>query len=146
MDKTTAKKTSGFSAEERQAMKDRAAELKAEKVGKSRAADASDVLEKIKEMGPADQELARQFHELVTGQLPDLTPRLWYGMPAYAKDGKVLCFFQSGEKMKTRYSSIGFSDTAQLDDGAFWPTAFAVTSWHAAVKKQLSEVLARAVG
>jgi uncharacterized protein YdhG (YjbR/CyaY superfamily) len=119
-----------FTAEERAAMRDRAQEVKAEARRGSRAKKAdgeSDVLAKIAELPQPDRAMAERLHAIVKASAPTLAPRLWYGMPAYAKDGKVLCFFQSAQKFKTRYATLGFSDTARLDDGAMWPTAFALT-------------------
>jgi uncharacterized protein YdhG (YjbR/CyaY superfamily) len=113
----------GFTAEERAAMKERARELKAEK---NKADGEKDLLAKIAEMPKADRVMAERLHELVKTTAPDLAPKTWYGMPAYAKDGKVVCFFQSADKFKARYATFGFSDTANLDDGAMWPTSFAL--------------------
>src|SRR5512133_1446464 len=114
-----------FTAEERTAMRERAQELKAgSRAGK--ADGESDVLAKIAEMPEPDRTMATRLHAIVKGSAPDLTPRTWYGMPAYAKDGKVVCFFQSSAKFKTRYATFGFSDKANLDEGALWPTAFAL--------------------
>ena len=116
------KGTQGFTAEERAAMKERAKELKAQaRADKDRAAGDSDVLAKIAEMGEPDRALAERFHEIIKASAPVLSPRTWYGMPAYAKDGKVICYFQSAEKFNARYATLGFSDTAKLDDGAMWP-------------------------
>jgi uncharacterized protein YdhG (YjbR/CyaY superfamily) len=126
---TTNKKSKGFTEEERAAMKERAQELKAEarRGGKKGKADGeSDVLAKIAEMQASDRAMAKRIHAIVKDNAPDLSPRTWYGMPAYAKDGKVICFFQSAEKFKARYATFGFSDTANLDDGAMWPTSFAL--------------------
>jgi uncharacterized protein YdhG (YjbR/CyaY superfamily) len=127
----TKKTTDGFSAEEKAAMKERANELKAQ----AKDADGeADVLAKIAEMPPEDRSLATHFHELVHDVAPDLTPRTWYGMPAYAtpgKSGKIICFFQSAAKMKTRFNTIGFSDSAALDNATMWPTSFAVLEWNA---------------
>jgi uncharacterized protein YdhG (YjbR/CyaY superfamily) len=113
----------GFSAEERAAMRERAQELKAD-AGKADGERA--VLAKIAEMPEADRAMAERLHAIVKVSAPALAPRLWYGMPAYAKDGKVVCFFQSGAKFKTRYATFGFSDKASLDDGSMWPTSFAL--------------------
>ena len=129
---TTAKsKTSpGFTAEERAAMKDHAQELKTAARRGPRAAKAdgeSDVLAKIAEMAEPDRVMAERIHAIIKASAPDLTSRTWYGMPAYAKDGKIVCFFQPAQKFKTRYATLGFNDPAQLDDGAMWPTAFALT-------------------
>src|SRR5262249_39155175 len=121
---TNDKKYSGFTDEERGAMKERATELKAA----ARKADAeSDVLAKIAEMTESDRALAERIHAIVTASAPDLSPKLWYGMPAYTKNGKVVCFFQCAQKFNTRYATFGFNDTAHLDEGAMWPTAFALT-------------------
>jgi uncharacterized protein YdhG (YjbR/CyaY superfamily) len=121
---TNDKKYDGFTDEERGAMKERAKELKAA----ARKADAeSDVLAKIAEMTESDRALAERIHAIVTASAPDLSSKLWYGMPAYAKNGKIVCFFQCAEKFTTRYATFGFNDTAHLDDGAMWPTTFALT-------------------
>lgn len=121
----------GFSAEERAAMKDHARELKQEARRRSsadKAAEAErDVLAKIAEMQDSDRIMAERVHAVVTAAAPVLAPKLWYGMPAYALDGKVLCYFQSAEKFKSRYATLGFSDLAKLDDGAMWPAVFALT-------------------
>ena len=117
----------GFSDEERAAMKERAQELKAEaRRGKDRAAGESDVLAKIAEMPGPDRAMAKRLHAIVTAIAPDLMPKTWYGMPAYARDGKVVCFFQSAAKFNARYATFGFSDEANLDAGAMWPTSFAL--------------------
>jgi uncharacterized protein YdhG (YjbR/CyaY superfamily) len=137
-----AKKSKGFSAEERSAMRERARELKAAAAGKD---GESAVLEKIAEMEAPDRAMAERLHAIVETNAPALSPRLWYGMPAYAKDGKVVCFFQSGQKFKTRYATIGFSDKANLDEGAMWPTAFALTEWDAAAEARVAALLKRAV-
>jgi uncharacterized protein YdhG (YjbR/CyaY superfamily) len=138
-----AAKSQTFSPEERAAMKERAAEQKAAR----RGADAeADVLAKIAELPAADRALARRLHALVKGAAPELAPRLWYGMPAYAKDGKVVCFLQPAGKFKTRYSTLGFSDRAQLDDGTMWPTAYAVTELTAAGEARIVELVKRAAG
>jgi len=124
-----AKKREGFTDEERAAMKERARELKAEARRGSRGGKAdgeSDVLAKIAEMPDADRAMAERLHAIIKANAPELSPKTWYGMPAYAKDGKVVCFFQSAEKFNSRYATLGFSDTANLDDGAMWPTAFAL--------------------
>ncbi|GAA2379365.1 DUF1801 domain-containing protein [Dactylosporangium salmoneum] len=113
-----------FTAEERAAMKERAKEQKA---AATKAEDAAAVLEKIAEFDPDDRELATRVHEIVTTAAPQLDPKLWYGQPAYARDGKVVCFFQPAGKFKTRYSTFGFQDPAALDDGGMWPVAFALT-------------------
>jgi uncharacterized protein YdhG (YjbR/CyaY superfamily) len=124
----TDEKSKGFTDEEKAAMKERARELKAEaRAKKDKSAGESDVLEKIAEMEEPDRAMAARLHELIKASAPALSPKTWYGMPAYAKDGKVVCFFQSAQKFKSRYATFGFSDTANLDDGAMWPTSFAVT-------------------
>ena len=134
----------GFTDEERSAMKERARELKA-----AARADKEDgetaVLAKIAEMPEPDRTLGTRLHALVKASAPTLAPRLWYGMPAYARDGKVVCFFQSAQKFKTRYATLGFSDQANLDEGALWPTAFALRELTAAEEAQLSALVKRAV-
>ncbi len=134
-----------FTAEERAAMKERAKEVKAAKRGK-KGDGTADVMEKIAAMADEDRALAERIHEIVTKAAPELTPRTWYGMPAYAKDGKVVCFFQDAGKFKARYATLGFQDTANLDDGPMWPTAFAVTRLTRAVEKQIAELVEKAVG
>ena len=140
------KKPTGFTAEERAAMKERARELKAEasRARKSEEGEA-DVLAKIGEMPKSDREMAERLHKLVKKNAPDLTPRTWYGMPAYAKDGDVVCFFQSRQKFKTRYATFGFSDKANLDEGHMWPTAFALKELTADDEARIGELLKRAV-
>jgi uncharacterized protein YdhG (YjbR/CyaY superfamily) len=136
--------SSGFTAEERAAMRERAQELKA----RPRAAKAdgeSDVLAKIAEMPEGDRVMADRLHAVIKATAPDLSPRTWYGMPAYAKDGKVVCFFQSAQKFKTRYATLGFSDKANLDDGAMWPTAFALKTLTAAEEKKIAALVKKAV-
>jgi uncharacterized protein YdhG (YjbR/CyaY superfamily) len=146
---TTATKTfEGFTDEERAAMKERAQELKTTARRGSRAgkADAeSDVLAKIAEMPESDRRMAERIHAIIKASAPSLAPRLWYGMPAYAKDGKVLCFFQSAEKFKSRYATFGFDDSANLDEGAMWPTAFALTELTAAEESRIVELVKKAV-
>ena len=118
----------GFTAEERAAMKDRAQELKAARGPRAAKADGeSDVLAKIAEMPEPDRVMAERLHAIIKASAPDLAPKTWYGMPAYAKDGNVVCFFQPAQKFKTRYATLGFSDKANLDDGEMWPTAFALS-------------------
>ncbi len=143
------KKSTGLSAEERSALKERAQELKTEerRGSKSRKADGeSDVLAKIAEMPDADREIAERLHEIVTASAPNLSPKTWYGMPGYAKDGKVVVFFQSADKFSSRYATLGFNDNAQLDKGAMWPTAFAVTKLTAAVEKEIAALVKKAAG
>ncbi|MEO7589094.1 MAG: DUF1801 domain-containing protein [Arachnia sp.] len=139
-----------FSAEERAAMKERAGELKAagrRGTGSKKAqADEQDLLTKIADMPQPDRGLAEQVHAIVTAAAPDLSPKTWYGMPAWARDGKVVCFFQAAEKFKTRYCTLGFNDEARLDDGAMWPTAFALTQLTTADEARISELVKRAAG
>jgi uncharacterized protein YdhG (YjbR/CyaY superfamily) len=130
-----------FTPEERAAMKERARELKA---GADAAAAEQAVLEKIAEMPPSDRVMAERLHEIVTTAAPELSPRTWYGMPAYAKDGKVVCFFQSADKFKARYATFGFSDRANLDDGAMWPTAFALKELTAADEARIAALVKQA--
>ena len=138
----TKKKSAGFTAEERDAMKERARELKAE----ARGADAEkDVLVKIAEMPKADRDIAKRLHEIVKASAPELSPKTWYGMPAYAKDGKVVCFYQSAHKFKSRYGTFGFSDQANLDDGAMWSTSFALKELNAAEEKRIAKLVKQAV-
>ncbi len=135
----------GFTAEERAAMKERAKEVKAAKRGK-KGDGTAEVLEKIAAMADEDRALAERLHEIITKAAPELTPRTWYGMPAYARDGKVVCFFQDAGKFKARYATLGFQDTANLDDGPMWPTSFAVTKLTPAVEKQVVALVKKAVG
>ncbi len=133
----TRKASKGFTDEETAAMKERAQELKAD--------GESDVLAKIAEMPEPDRAMAERLHEVITTSAPGLSPRTWYGMPAYAKDGKVVCFFQSAHKFKTRYATFGFSDRANLDKGAMWPTAFALTGLTAAEEKKIGALVKKAL-
>jgi len=143
------KKTSeGFTDEERGAMKERVQELKAAARRGSRADKAdgeSAVLAKIAEMLEPDRAMAERLHAVIKASAPALSPRLWYGMPAYAKDGKVVCFFQSAQKFKTRYATFGFSDEANLDEGAMWPTAFALTELTADDEARIGALVKKAV-
>jgi uncharacterized protein YdhG (YjbR/CyaY superfamily) len=142
------KKSKGFTDAEQAAMKERAQELKAEARRGPRAKKAdgeSDVLAKIAEMPAPDRAMAKRLHSIVKASAPALSPRTWYGMPAYAKDGKVVCFFQSGQKFKTRYATFGFSDKANLDEGAMWPTAFALTELTAADEVRIAALVKKAV-
>jgi uncharacterized protein YdhG (YjbR/CyaY superfamily) len=143
----TAKTFEGFTAEERAAMKERAKELKAEaRANRDKAAGERDVLAKIAEMPQPDHAIAERLHAIVKASAPDLSPKTWYGMPAYAnKDGKVVCFFQSGQKYDSRYSTFGFQDAANLDEGAMWPTSFALTKLTAADEKRIAGLVKRAV-
>ena len=144
---TAARETSkGFTGEERAAMKERAKELKAEaRRGADRAAGERDVLAKIAEMHGSDRAMAERLHTIVTASAPVLSPKTWYGMPAYAKDGKVVCFFTPAEKFNSRYATFGFNDTANLDDGAMWPTSFALTKLTAAEEKKIGALVKKAV-
>jgi uncharacterized protein YdhG (YjbR/CyaY superfamily) len=138
---TNDKKYDGFTDEERGAMKERAKELKAA----ARKADAeSDVLAKIAEMTESDRALAERIHAIVKASAPDLSPKLWYGMPAYAKNGKIVCFFQCAQKFNTRYATFGFNDTAHLDEGTMWPTAFALTRLTAADEARIGALAKKA--
>ncbi|MEU9793366.1 DUF1801 domain-containing protein [Streptomyces sparsogenes] len=144
----TDEKYDGFTDEERSAMKERAQELKSTARRGSRAAKAdpeSEVLAKIAEMPEADRVLAERVHAIVKAGAPELAPKLWYGMPAYAKNGKVVCFFQSAQKFKSRYATLGFSDQAHLDDGAMWPTSFALTEMTPAAEARIGELIKKAV-
>jgi uncharacterized protein YdhG (YjbR/CyaY superfamily) len=137
----------GFTDEERAAMRERAREVKAARRG-SRAGKEdgeSDVLAKIAEMPEPDRTMAERVHALIKASAPELAPRTWYGMPAYSKDGKVVCFFQSAQKFKSRYATLGFSDNANLDDGAMWPTYFALRELTAAEEARISELVKTAV-
>jgi uncharacterized protein YdhG (YjbR/CyaY superfamily) len=137
----------GFTAEERAAMKERAKELKAEaRVNKNRAEGERDLLAKIAEMPEPDRVMAERVHAIVTASAPDLMPKTWYGMPAYARDGKVVCFFQSADKFDSRYATFGFSDQANLDEGAMWPTSFALKKLTAADEKKIGALVKKAVG
>jgi uncharacterized protein YdhG (YjbR/CyaY superfamily) len=143
-----ATKTSGFTAEERAAMKERADELKAEGRRGARGGKAdgeADLLAKIAEMPEADRVMAERIHAIVKASAPDLSPKTWYGMPAYARDGKVICFFQSAAKFNARYATFGFNDTAMLDDGAMWPTSFALKELTAADEAKLAALVKKAV-
>ncbi|GAA0816370.1 iron chaperone [Spirilliplanes yamanashiensis] len=142
---TGTEQAEGFSAAERKAMKERAAEVRAaSRRGRKAADDAAAVLAKIAEMPEPDRGLAEQVHAVVTEHAPDLAPKLWYGMPAYARDGKIVCFFQGAAKFESRYATLGFNDAANLDDGAMWPTAFALTKVTAEVKARIAELVRRA--
>jgi uncharacterized protein YdhG (YjbR/CyaY superfamily) len=142
--RTSSKASKGFTAGERAAMRERAQELKA--AGRRGKADGeSDVLAKIAEMPEADRAKAEQLHSIIKASAPTLSPRTWYGMPAYAKDGKVVCFFQSSHKFKTRYATLGFSDKANLDEGQMWPTAFALKELTAADEARIVALVKKAV-
>jgi uncharacterized protein YdhG (YjbR/CyaY superfamily) len=140
------KTSKGFTDEERAAMKERAKELRAEaRANKNKADGESDVLAKIAEMPGPDRAMAKRLHAIIKASAPDLSPKTWYGMPAYARDGKVVCFFQSAEKFKSRYATFGFSDEANLDEGPMWPTSFALTKLTAAEEKRISTLVKKAV-
>ena len=142
----SARKSKGFTDEERAAMKERAQELKAEaRAKKARADGESDLLAKIAEMPEPDRAMATRLHELVKASAPGLSPKTWYGMPAYAKDGKVVCFFQSADKFKSRYATFGFNDTANLDEGHMWPTSFALKELTATEEARISALVKKAV-
>jgi len=139
---TKAKASSGFTAEERAAMKERARELKAE----AQKADGENaVLAKIAEMPEPDRSMAERLHAIIKASAPVLSPKTWYGMPAYAKDGKVVCFFQGADKFKSRYATFGFSDDANLDDGDMWPTSFALKELTAACETKIRALVKKAV-
>jgi uncharacterized protein YdhG (YjbR/CyaY superfamily) len=142
----TAKKSKGFTDAERAAMKERAKELKAEaRRGAAKADGESAVLAKIAEMAEPDRALGERIHAIIKASAPALSPRLWYGMPAYARDGKVVCFFQSAQKFNARYATLGFSDEANLDEGAMWPTSFALKELTAAEEAKIGALVKRAV-
>jgi uncharacterized protein YdhG (YjbR/CyaY superfamily) len=143
-----AKKSKGFTEEERAAMRERAREQKAEaRAEKNRAEEESAVLAKISEMQGPDRAMAERLHEIVKASAPALSPKTWYGMPAYAnKDGKVVCFFQAAQKFDSRYATLGFNDAANLDEGAMWPTSFALKELTAAEEARIGALVRRAAG
>jgi uncharacterized protein YdhG (YjbR/CyaY superfamily) len=144
----TDKKSRGFTDEEKGAMKERAQELKAEARRGPRAKKAdgeSDVLAKIAEMPKSDRAMAKRLHAIIKASAPALSPKTWYGMPAYAKDGKVVCFFQSADKFNSRYATFGFNDTANLDEGAMWPTSFALKELTATEEARIGALAKKAV-
>jgi uncharacterized protein YdhG (YjbR/CyaY superfamily) len=145
--RTTDSETSaGFTAEERAAMKERAKELKAEaRAQQDKAAGERDVLAKIGEMPEPDRAMAERLHALITASAPDLVPKTWYGMPAYAKDGKVVCYFTAASKFNSRYATLGFNDDAHLDEGTMWPTSFALTELTAETEARIGALLKQAV-
>jgi uncharacterized protein YdhG (YjbR/CyaY superfamily) len=145
--KTSNTESDGFSAEERAAMKKRAAELRAEsKKGAKKADELQAVLDSIAQMAPQDRALAERVHTTLTATAPELSPRTWYGMPAYANaDGKVVVFFQDSGKFKYRYSTLGFQDAANLDDGDLWPVSYALQEWSPAVEKTIAELVKAAI-
>jgi uncharacterized protein YdhG (YjbR/CyaY superfamily) len=142
MAEQTKKSTKGFSAEERAAMRERARELKAEG---GKAENERAVVEKIAAMDEPDRTMCQRIHAIIKTNAPELSAKLWYGMPAYAKDDKVVCFFQSGKKFKTRYSTFGFQDSAALDEGNMWPTGFALQKLTAAEEARIVELVKKAV-
>ena len=136
----------GFTDEEKAAMKERAKELKAEeRANKDKAEGESAVLAAIAAMREPDRAMAKRLHAIIKASAPALSPKTWYGMPAYAKDGKVICFFQSAQKFNTRYATLGFSDTANLDEGALWPTAYALKELTATEEERISALVKKAV-
>jgi uncharacterized protein YdhG (YjbR/CyaY superfamily) len=145
--KSATNESDGFSAEERAAMKERAAELRAEgRKGAKKADGLQALLDRITEMAPEDRALAERVHVTVTGTAPDLLPKTWYGMPAYANaDGKVVVFFQDAGKFSYRYSTLGFQDAANLDDGDMWPVSYALRQWSPAVEERVAELVKAAI-
>jgi len=144
--KKDTQESKGFTDDERAAMKERARELKAEaRANKDLADGENDVLAKIAEMPEAERGMAERLHAIIKASAPALSPKTWYGMPAYAKDGKVVCFFQSAQKFNSRYATLGFSDTAILDEGAMWPTSFALKELTAAEEARISALVKKAV-
>lgn len=139
----SSKKSDGFTAEEKAAMKERAKELKA---SASRADEEKAALDKIAEMPEHDRKLAEKVHAIVKASAPSLSAKTWYGMPAYAKNGKIVCFFQAAAKFEARYATLGFNDSALLDDGDFWPTAFAVKDLTPAIEAKIAELVKKAAG
>jgi uncharacterized protein YdhG (YjbR/CyaY superfamily) len=140
------KSSKGFTAEEKAAMRERARELKAEeRANKSRSEGERDLLAKIAEMPAPDRSMAKRLHEIVKASAPDLWPKTWYGMPAYAKDGKVVCYFTPASKFKERYATFGFNATANLDEGAMWPTSFALTKLTATEEAKIRRLVKKAV-
>jgi uncharacterized protein YdhG (YjbR/CyaY superfamily) len=145
-EKSTAAAT-GFTEEERSAMRERASELKKARPNSQGNKEDGEraVLEKIAAMSPSDRRIGERLHAIVQSTAPDLKPRLWYGMPAYARDGNVVCFFQDSQKFKTRYATLGFSDKAQLDDGQMWPTSFAIRELTTAEESRIAALIRKAV-
>jgi len=143
----SAKKSEGFTAEERAAMRERTKEQKAEaRANKDKAEGESALLAKIAEMQEPDRAMAERLHEIVKASAPSLSPKTWYGMPAYAKDGKVVCFFQSAQKFNARYATLGFNNAANLDEGAMWPTSFALKELTDTEEARIGALVERAVG
>ena len=144
--KKATQKSKGFTDEERAAMKERARELKAEaRADKDKAAGERDVLAKIAEMPEPERDMAERLHAIIKANAPALSPKTWYGMPAYAKDGKIVCFFQSAQKFNARYATFGFNDTANLDEGAMWPTSFALKELTATEEARIGALVKKAV-
>jgi len=144
---TGGQKAGGFSDEERAAMKERAQELKEEaRMSKNKAAGEKALFDRIAEMPEPDRSMAERLHAIISASAPALMPKTWYGMPAYARDGKVICFFQNAHKFKTRYSTLGFNEDARLDEGKMWPTSFALLELTPAVEQKISELVKKAVG
>jgi uncharacterized protein YdhG (YjbR/CyaY superfamily) len=145
-DQGTQKSSKGFTAEEQAAMRERAKELKAEaRMNKKREEGEKALLEKIAEMEGADRAMAEKIHDIITASAPELFPKTWYGMPAYAKDGKVVCYFQGAQKFNSRYATFGFNDTANLDEGAMWPTSFALKELTEVEERRIKELVKKAV-
>jgi uncharacterized protein YdhG (YjbR/CyaY superfamily) len=145
--KASGEQSEGFTAEERAAIKARAKELKdAERADRDRAYGESTVLAKIAEMPEPDRSLAERVHAIIKANAPALSPKLWYGMPAYAREGKVVCFFQDADKFKARYATLGFNDTATLDEGAMWPTSYALKELTPEGEAMIAELVRKAVG
>jgi uncharacterized protein YdhG (YjbR/CyaY superfamily) len=143
--RTEAAATGGFTADEKAAMRERAREAKAEaRLGADRAAGEADLLAKIAEMPETDRLIAERIHALVTATAPDLSPKTWYGMPAYARDGRIVCFFKSADKFKSRYATFGFEEDAHLDDGNMWPTSYALTKLTAADEARIGALVKKA--
>ena len=139
-------KSKGFTDEEKGAMRERAKELKAEaRANKNKAEGESDLLAKIAELPEPDRAMAKRIHAIVKASAPALAPKTWYGMPAYARDGKVVCFFQAAQKFNTRYATFGFNDVANIDEGTMWPTAFALTKLTAADEARIGALVKKAV-
>ena len=144
--KQTSQKSNVFTEEERAAMKERAREIKAEaRASKDRAAGEKMLLEKVAELPKADRAMGERLHAIITATAPDLSPKTWYGMPAYAKDGKVVCYFTPASKFKERYATFGFNATANLDDGNMWPTSFALKELTPAEEKRIAALVKQAV-
>jgi uncharacterized protein YdhG (YjbR/CyaY superfamily) len=143
---TTGPKSKGFSEEEKSAMRERAKELKAEaRANRDRAEGESDVLAKIAEMPASDRAMAERLHALITASAPELAPKTWYGMPAYTKDGKLVCFFKAASKFDSRYATFGFEENANLDEGAMWPTSWALTKLTAADEARIGALVKKAI-